>query len=88
MIIQVLIVMLLCACVITFVRLIKGPTVPDRIVAANAIGIMFFSLIILWTYIYGTDIFLDVALVYAILQFAEVLVMARYLGRRESLYHE
>ena len=88
MIIQVGILLILFACVLTFIRLVKGPTIPDRIVAANSIGIMFFSLMILLTYVYGTDVFLDVALVYAILQFAEVLVMARYLGRRESLYHE
>ncbi|MFP4686533.1 MAG: monovalent cation/H+ antiporter complex subunit F [bacterium] len=88
MIIEISVLLILLACGLTFVRLIKGPTVPDRIVAANAIGIMFFSLIILLTYVYGTDVFLDVALVYAILQFAEVLVMARYLGRRERLFHE
>ena len=88
MIIQLSILLLLAAAGLTFFRLVKGPTIPDRIVAANAIGIIFFSLIILLNYSYNTNIFLDVALVYAVLQFAEVLVMARYLSRGENLHNE
>ena len=70
---------------LTFIRLVRGPTTPDRIVAANAIGIMFFSFLILLTYFYHSDVFLDVALVYAVLQFADVLIMARYLGRKGTI---
>ena len=68
---------------LTFIRLVKGPTVADRIVSANAAGIMLFSVILLLCYSQGAVDVLDVALVYAILQFADVLIMAKYLGRKD-----
>jgi len=68
----------------TFVRLTLGPTVADRLVAANAVGIMFFAVIVLLAQVYRTDTFLDVALVYAVLQFADVLLMAKYLNREQQ----
>lgn len=67
-----------------FVRLTLGPTVADRLVAANAVGIMFFAVIVLLAQVYRTDTFLDVALVYAVLQFADVLLMAKYLNREQQ----
>lgn len=67
-----------------FGRLVLGPTVPDRLVAANTLGVMFFTLIVLLAGIFRTDSFLDVALVYAVLQFADVLIMAKYLNRPGS----
>jgi len=67
---------------VIFIPLVKGSTIPERIVAANAVGIMFFSIIILLTYLYRADIFLDIALVYAILQFVDILIMAKYLDRK------
>lgn len=79
---------ILVSAALVFFRLVIGPDVPDRIVAANAVGIMFFSIIILLTGLSGSDVFLDIALVYAILQFADVLIMARYLEGRERIERE
>ena len=67
---------------ITFVRLVRGPTHADRIVAASAIGTMFFALIVMLAMLLDEPAMIDVALVYAILQFVDLLVFAKYLGRR------
>ena len=67
---------------ITFVRLVLGPSHADRIVAASVIGTMIFALIILLSMYLDEPSMIDVALVYAVLQFVDLVVYAKYLGRR------
>ncbi len=67
---------------ITFVRLILGPSAADRVVATSVIGTMMFSLILLLSMYLDEPAMIDVALVYAVLQFVDLVVYAKYLGRR------
>ncbi len=67
---------------ITFVRLILGPSHPDRVVATSVIGTMIFALILLLSMFLNEPTMIDVALVYAVLQFVDLVVYAKYLGRR------
>lgn len=60
-------------------RLLRGPTASDRVVALDALTNMTTSIIALIALLSGRFIYLDVALVYAILSFAGVIVAARYL---------
>lgn len=69
---------------LTFYRVLKGPTIPDRISAADSIGLQFFAVIILLAYLFKADFFLDIAMVYAILLFVDILVMAKYLESKEG----
>lgn len=73
---------LVLAAAVTLVRLVKGPTVPDRIVAANSIGLMLFSVIVLLALLFDTESFLDIALVYSVLQFIDIIILAKYLNRQ------
>lgn len=73
---------LIVAALITLIRLIKGPTVPDRIVAANSIGLMLFAVIVLLALFFDTESFLDIALVYSVLQFIDIVILAKYLNRQ------
>lgn len=73
----------LCA-ILTFYRVIKGPSVPDRIVAANSIGVMFLLVLVLLGYYFERKIFIDVALVYGVLLFIDILIMAKYLKKPEK----
>ena len=59
-------------------RLIKGPTVPDRVTAFDTMTMITISLITLITYLSGRVIFLDIAMVYAMLGFIGVIAIARY----------
>jgi len=60
------------------VRLVRGRTVIDRIVAIDMLTVMSISLITLYAHLSGRFTYLDVALVYGVLSFLGVLATARY----------
>ncbi|MCL0088642.1 monovalent cation/H+ antiporter complex subunit F [Dehalococcoidia bacterium] len=62
-------------------RLISGPTLPDRIVAAQAITTKTLAILVLLAFMHDQMIFLDISLTYAVLAFLSVLAVARYLER-------
>ncbi len=68
---------------VTFYRVLVGPTVADRIAAADAIGIMVALMMALLAVHYEFYLFLDVVLVYAVLLFADVMVFSKYFERGE-----
>ncbi|MCF7936395.1 MAG: cation:proton antiporter [Synergistales bacterium] len=59
-------------------RLIAGPTVPDRIVALDAINTLAVGIMILLAAVYESVVMVDVAIVYAALAFVGTLFLARY----------
>lgn len=62
------------------IRLAIGPTVPDRVVALDTINtLMVGSMILLAAYL-GQTIFVDVAIVYALLSFLGTLAISKYIG--------
>lgn len=67
------------AFLLAVVRFIKGPTAADRVVAFDVLTIISITGIVLSALAGGREIYLDVALVYALLSFLGVLVVARYL---------
>jgi len=75
----VIIFILFCS-MISFYRLIKGPHPLDRIAAVSAIGIMLLIVLVLLGAHFNRALFIDVALVYGVLLFIDVLVMAKYFG--------
>jgi len=75
-------------CVIIFLALYRavfGPTVFDRIVGAGFVGTKTAVLLVLIGFIYGRlDMFVDLALVYSILNFIGTLIISKYFLRRPS----
>ncbi len=70
-------------------RAIFGPTVLDRLIGVNAIGSKTVILLLLIGLIYGrVDMFVDIALAYAFLNFVAVLAASRYFHKRKGLYEE
>lgn len=68
-------------------RALIGPTLLDRMVGANAIGSKTTVLLIFIGVLYHrVDMFVDIALAYAMLNFITVLAAARYLQKRKGLY--
>jgi len=60
-------------------RLIVGPFVFNRIMAVNVLGTKTVVILILVGFVYGRpDIFLDIAIVYALINFIAVLAFLRY----------
>lgn len=70
---------------IPFYRVINGPTVFDRLLAASAIGTKTLVLIILIGYLFNRiDMFIDIALAYASLNFIGSLIIAKYFQSRKD----
>jgi len=66
---------------VPLVRVLKGPTVFDRLLGANAIATKTIVLICLIGYMYGRiDMFIDITLAYAVLGFLGILAIAKYVS--------
>lgn len=66
---------------ITFVRVIIGPSFPDRVIAMDVIGVNLISAIAILALIYDTFTFFDVILVLGILAFISTIAYSRFLER-------
>lgn len=78
---QVTLVTLGAALLIAFVRLVKGPTLPDRIVATDLLGVLVVGLIVVlagWSGVHAT---LDAAIVIALIGFLGTIAYATYVER-------
>jgi multicomponent Na+:H+ antiporter subunit F len=62
-------------------RFIKGPGPTDRVIAFDGLTIVSITGILFAALAEGRGIYLDVALVYALLSFLGVIVVARFLER-------
>jgi len=74
---------------VSLYRGIFGPTVVDRMIGVNAIGSKTTVLLILIGLLYHrVEMFVDIALAYAMLNFIAVLAASRYFQKRKGLYDE
>lgn len=69
----------LVAMVLYLVRALRGPTVFDRILAVNAFGTTVVLFICVHGFLAGRPDFLDLALVYALMNFIGTLAVLKYL---------
>jgi len=72
-------IILLISILIAAIRLILGPTVPDRVVGLDTINTLVIVLMILFGAYYREIIYIDVAIVYALLSFVTTILIAKYL---------
>jgi len=74
---------------LTLYRAVVGPTILDRLVGVNAIGSKTTVLLIMIGLLYQrVDMFVDIALAYAMLNFIAVLAASRYFQKRKGLFDE
>lgn len=62
-------------------RAYLGPTAADRILAVNIVGTKTLVVLVLLSYIFGRSLYLDVALVYGLLNFLVTVVAARFMEK-------
>jgi multicomponent Na+:H+ antiporter subunit F len=72
---------LVAALLIAFIRLVKGPTLPDRIVAMDLIGVLVIGLIVVLAATTGVRETLDAAIVIALIGFVATVAYATYVER-------
>ena len=69
------------ALVVAFIRLVKGPTLPDRIVAMDLFGVLIVGLIVVLAGRSGVRATLDAAIVIALVGFLGTVAYATYVER-------
>ena len=75
-------VMIIAAVVIAFFRLVKGPTLADRVVALDMMTVLIVAFCGLFAISSREPAFIDVAVVLALVGFLATVALARYAERR------
>lgn len=65
---------------LALVRAAKGPTVYDRILSVNAFGTLTVILICVYNFLIGRPEFLDLALIYALINFIGTIAVTKYVA--------
>jgi multicomponent Na+:H+ antiporter subunit F len=66
--------------VLATIRLVLGPTAPDRVIALDTVNTLVIASMVLFGVVYKEIIFVDVAIVYGLLSFVSTLYIAKYIG--------
>lgn len=74
--------------VLLLIRVIKGPSVPDRIVALDAMGINLAAITGVASMLFHTKAFLDVILLFGILAFIGTVAFSKFLQKGEAIEYE
>ena len=78
---QFALVVLALALLIAVVRLLKGPTLPDRVVAMDLVGVLVVGLIVVLAGSTGVRATLDAAIVIALVAFVATVAYGTYVER-------
>jgi multicomponent Na+:H+ antiporter subunit F len=70
------------ALLLVFVRLARGPSLSDRVIALDLIAVLAVALIAMVAFEADQPVFLDAAIVLALVAFLGTVAFARYLERR------
>lgn len=62
-------------------RLIKGPSLPDRVAALDTIGINLLAMVAVLSVLFRTQAFIEYILLIGILSFIGTMALARYIER-------
>lgn len=73
---------LVVALFLSFIRLVLGPSLPDRVVALDVITVIVAGILAVDTIDTGRAVFLDAAIILALIAFLGTVAFARYLERR------
>ena len=74
--------LLVLAAVLGFVRLLLGPSLPDRVVAFDLLATVGVGISAVYSMAHNQPVFLDVAVVLALISFVGTVAFARYIEQR------
>lgn len=64
-------------------RIVRGPSIPDRMVGIDIFGILVVGICGIISILTGKDFILDIGIAWVILSFIGTLTLAKYLGGRK-----
>lgn len=71
------------AALLTLWRVVRGPTLPDRVVAIDLLGVIVTGFAVVSAASTGSSWFLDIAIVIALVSFVGTIAYARYIETAE-----
>lgn len=80
---QIALTLLALAILISLWRVVRGPTLPDRVVALDLIGVLIAAIAVVGSTRTGERYFLDIALIIALVSFVGTVAYARYVETTE-----
>jgi len=79
---QIVVLIMLLALLLAFLRFLKGPDNSDRVVALDVLSTQGAGLLVVVSLLFDNAMLLDVSLVFALVGFVGVIVYSRYLEGR------
>ncbi len=80
-IIYIAIILISLGAILSSIRFIKGPQAADRTIALDTLSVIAIAVLVLLGYLYNRYIYIDLALVYAVLGFIGIIVVARFIEK-------
>jgi multicomponent Na+:H+ antiporter subunit F len=77
---------ILCALALALLRAIRGPSVFDRVLAGNSVGVLSILLLAVMGFLTGRPAFLDVALTYGLLNLIGTLAVLKFFRHGDLAY--
>ena len=74
-------IIILAAMVITFIRMVKGPSLPDKVVALDLMAFQSYGFIIVFSLVNDEAVYLDIVLVSALVIYLGTITVAMYLNK-------
>jgi len=84
LVIQICLISLIVAIFMSMVRLIKGPELMDRIMSLDAIAVCVIGILVLESIKRKSPYFIDLILVFSLLNFIGVVAFVYYLNKKEE----
>ncbi|TXH97447.1 MAG: K+/H+ antiporter subunit F [Pseudomonas sp.] len=84
-VIPVCLTMLGLALLLAAARLVKGPSLPDRVLALDTLYINAIAMVILYGIWKGSELFFEIALLIAVLGFVSTVAVAKYMLRGDII---
>jgi multicomponent Na+:H+ antiporter subunit F len=78
----------LLAILLSLYRIVKGPSMPDRVVALDMIGVNLISGVAVFSVVLSTHAFLEVILIVGILAFISTIALSRFVERGDIVEHK
>jgi multicomponent Na+:H+ antiporter subunit F len=73
----------ICLCLICLYRVIRGPTIPDRMIGVDIFGILVVGVCAIIAVQTGKSFILDIGIAWVILSFIGTLTLAKYLSGKK-----
>lgn len=85
LVIHIALVMISLALVLNLWRLVRGPSLPDRIIALDTLYINTIALLVLYGIYQASTVYFEVALLIAVMGFVGTVVLSKYLLRGDVI---